>query len=629
MISGESKGETPDQKIARLKGEAESLRMEYVKADYDETNAWARVRNFFGKTFSPGGEREWQEKKYHEKQNYRDGLYWQAQYQNILIDLKSAQLEQIKRRAGDGTGWKKEMADMIRYFDLDEPMDLASARTEYRAGKQNWPTKVSDAFGALGRNYNRLSMKEKLAIAAACAGGTIALTLSGGAAAGAMAGLIVGGKRFLASAGLAVSTEALLDSSRIRYQTKETEKEIERLFEETPEKGFDYLEAEIKKKAFAIDDRLQKAKLTKLLHKAGALTAGVVIGSGWLTQIAMDKWGGHEAVDRIKERFHEMVSGLQGIGATETTPTSDVPIALHDAAETAGAAAADIGVQAATEAQAGLINAFVSQEIRVAQGDSVWKIGGRLADQLGLEGVQKTYFVDALKDKFGDVLLQEGETVNLAQHGIDQKFVETALHDARTLTSAQSIAIEANDARIAEYARANPEVILTDGVTQNIVEAPSATPDTFGSEALSAETGRPGSEAIGIEGVARGTAPELAALYSARADDWYQQIFRMENASFGQDWMIDREKIGGMKLHDILQDARLFQQGAFSGYTTGLDREQIINFAEFFQGVSKSDIGFDRRAFFRNNPHATVMDYLNEVAPLAKQGQRIGLYTTQ
>ncbi|MEK9151002.1 MAG: hypothetical protein AAB547_00030 [Patescibacteria group bacterium] len=643
VVPERPKGETVDLEIVRLKNEVDELRAGYVKADYDETNAWARVKNFFGKSFSPGGEREWQEKQYNKKGNYSDGVYWQAQYQNKLVDLKNAQLASVRQRAGDGVGWKKEMADMIRYFDLDEPVNLIEARTEYRAGKQNWPTKVLDSFGALGRRYNELSMKEKLAITAVCAGGALALALSGGAATGTLAGVLVGVRKALGVAGMSVGTEALLDSSRAKHRIKETEKEIERLFTETPEGGFMHLDAEMKKKVFATDEKLQNAKLTKLLHKTGALSVGAFVGSGWLTEIAMNQWGGNEAVDWVKERFGEMVSGSDTAAVPETITASDTPSLPHSTAETAGAAV-DTGVETAAEqapvppiapdTEAGVIQpdaigSFVNQDTVVQKGDSVWKISGRLADQLGLEGAQRTHFVNAIKNQFGDVLLQEGETINFAEHGINQDFVEKALGQANALSPEQMASISVNDAKLATYSQANPDITLTNEVADNILQAETADAASADADSgIPAATGTPGNT-FGQEMIApRGILPEMMALYGERADDWYAQIFRMENASFGQDWLIDKEAIGKVRLRDILADARLFQQGAFSGHTTGLDREQIANFAEFFQGVSKNDIGFDRLAFFKENPNATVMDYLNEVAPLVNPGQRIGLYTT-
>ncbi|MDO8566003.1 MAG: hypothetical protein Q7S04_02325 [Candidatus Moranbacteria bacterium] len=598
-----------EQKIAALKKEVEDLRKEYVKADYEETNAWARVRKFFGKNLKGLGERDWQEKQYNKKDGNSDGVYMQALYQNKLVDLKNAELSLIKERAAAGDGWKKEMGDMIKYFGVDEVTKLIDARTQYRAENQNFPTKILDAFGALGREYNKLSMKQKLAITAVCAAGTIGLTLSGGTAAGAMAGLIMGGKRFFATAGLTVGTEALLDSSRTRMRSKEMEEEMKTLEKEMSEKGFAHLEAVIKNKALSIDDELQKAKLTKLLHKAGALTVGLAVGSGWLTQVVMDHFGGHEAVDWVKEHAKNLMGdytvihpkaefaakmpidldldsdardsamaaasqapvmsggvpdpGLEldsdardsaylaadkgsaspgsafitgneseldmrdsaqiAAGQAETVPgnlsgTGDgSELDMRDSAqavveqakespssafitgneseldmradnplasETGNGSELDmrdsvqIAAATAAEARPSIINEFINQDITVKKGDSVWKIAGRLAKELGIDekSPQGTRFINALKNQYGDVLLKEGSVINLADSGIDKEFVENAYADATTLSPEKMASIAANDVKLREFAAAHPDVTLTDGKVDDILHGNGADP---------------------------------------------------------------------------------------------------------------------------------------------------------
>lgn len=524
IVSGEAE-EPLDQKIARLKSEAEGLRAAYAKADYDETNAWARMRKFFGKTLKGIDEREWQEQRYGKEENYRDGLYWQAQYQNTLIGLKNAELARIKRNAGEGKGWKKEMADMIRYFDLDEVTNLIDARTQYRAKERNFPTAVFDTIGAAGRWYNSIPLKNKMMVTAALAGVTIASVASGGLAAGAMATALVGARRVFASAGLAVGMEALLESSHKTYRSEDTEKEIDRLFKETPGKGFDSLEAEMKKKAFAVDDRLQKAKLMKLLHKAGALTAGIAVGSGWLYTV-MDKLGGHEVIDWVKEQFngnggdalvsgavpssglierrdiapvlpsvHDALSGMPDIPINElpheVPETSDFPIGPENPT---GTEQSPISPSIESGAEAGSIgpdpiDTFIGQDIVAEKGDSVWKIAGRLADRLGLEGSGRTHFIDALKDKFGDVRLQAGETVNFADHGIDREFVESALRDADALTPEQAASIADHDARISEFAAAHPDVTLSNESVDALLRDSMDVSDTGGTGQATADMG--------------------------------------------------------------------------------------------------------------------------------------------
>ncbi|MBI2439133.1 MAG: hypothetical protein HYV45_00795 [Candidatus Moranbacteria bacterium] len=114
----------------------------------------------------------------------------------------------------------------------------------------------------------------------------------------------------------------------------------------------------------------------------------------------------------------------------------------------------------------------------------------------------------------------------------------------------------------------------------------------------------------------------------ARADNWFQQIFQSEYVSPGQDAFFDRQKIGGTKLLDMMRDARLYREGSFSGYTTGLNAEQIKSFAEFSKNT-ETIIGHPAmKELLRAHPNATIDDFLRSVAPLVPRGKRLGLFTT-
>lgn len=558
-VSEQAGGETLDQAIARLKNEVDAVRHDYVKEDYDNTSKWLKIKNFFRAV---------------KQEKSADTEYYQAQYNNALIDLRNAELAKIKQSGLQGKDLRTALAGALKYFQYDELVNMSAERSEVRM------------IGNVGRLYNALSFKQK----ALLAGGAWALAgVTGGAS------LLL--RRLFSGAGAAVAFEAVTKKITDARQHKKAIKDVDQQLKEFETTDFWYgkkfsevdenaLNEMIAQDIFSLDEKLQKKKRDVLFQKTAAF--GIGFGGGYFAkelfdmaggdelvksvqETAMNQWGGNEAADWVKERFGAITHGSDAAPVAENTVTPDA-------------------VQAAAEAKAGLIGGFTDQDIVVQKGDSVWKISGKLADQLGLEGSQKTHFIDALKDQYGDVLLKEGETINFSTHGIDKEFVENTLGDMKNiLTSDRIVSIADHNASIEEFAKANPDTTLTNEVVDNIL---------------------------------------MAALYNDRANDWYAQIFRVNDVSFGQDWLVDKAAIGRVKLRDILNDAKLFQQGAVSGYTTSFNQEQITNFAAFFQGTTADDIGFDRVAFFREHPNATVTDYLNTVAPLVNPGQQIGLYTT-
>ncbi|MFZ2299869.1 MAG: hypothetical protein WAW00_01890, partial [Candidatus Moraniibacteriota bacterium] len=572
VASEQPKDENPDVSLETLRTRVSEARRQYVGEDYTNTNRWLKVKSFFGSSVK-------QEKS-------ADTEYYQAQYNNALIDLRNAELAKIRQLGLEGKELHTALAGTLKYFKYDELVNVSNDRTQVRAEHQGFPGKVAGMIETIGRGYNSLSFKQKALASGALFG-----------LAGVTGGVSLVAGRLFSGSGAAVALEAVAEKIADRRQGAKAEKEAHSQVEMLEKNTFwnekrsheaDALSLNemIEKDIFSLDERLQKNKRAALLRKTAAF--GIGFGGGYFAkelfdmaggdalvkggkEAVMNTWGGNEAADWIKGRFGEAVSGAHIAPVSGSIEMPDVP-------------------QAAAEAKAGLISGFVNQDIRVGEGDSIWKIGGTLADQLGLEGAQRTHFIDTLKDQYGDVLLKEGEMVNFSAHGIDKDFVEKALGQSHMLTEGQMASISANDAHLAAYAHANPDITLTNEVTDNIL---------------------------------------TAALYNDRADDWYAQIFRAHDIASGQDWMMNKEAAGRVKLRDIFNDAKLFQQGAASGHTTGLNREQITNFAAFFQGATTDDIGFDRKAFFQEHPNATVTDYLNTVAPLVSPGQRIGSYTTK
>lgn len=613
--------ESLDQKIAELKQEVEDLRVKYVQEDYDNTNAWARVKKFFGKTLKLKSEQDWQEQN-------PDAAYWMGHYENKILELQNIQLEALKNSGLTGKELKDGMVELLRYSKFDEAECLFDARTQYKAKNRNWPTTVLDTFGALGRWYNRRSLKEKMMLVGALTTGALLASVSAGAAAGVMYGVLIGGKRLLAGSGAFVATEAMLEKIGKGQRKKRAESEINR--EMAREIDLDELNHLLKRDVLNLKQRLKKEKRAKFFRKTGAVLTGVAVGS------ASSLFG--EYVDSS-----EASSGVAEQAVAETAAEeskSVLPESLESSVTSANPPAAPPELSQPVESApiieetgaTGNFKDLLDGTYEVQKGDSIWKILSSRVE--GLEGAQKTHFIDTLKDKIGDVRLQAGQEFDFSQY-LTAEDIEKAYLEAQELSAEKMASIAANDVKITEYVKAHPDVQLTHETADKVLQgkmdpAESMAPIDLAARAMteqsvSLESSAP-IETAPLEPVLAAS-PEMFAQYQDRVDDWFMQIFRVEHADFGQDWVLDKTKIGNTKVLDMVRDARMYQGGALSGYRTGFNAEQIGNFAEFFQAAK----GTTRGAvigMIKENPGITVKQLLQQIAPYAEQGQKIGLYTT-
>ena len=87
-------------------------------------------------------------------------------------------------------------------------------------------------------------------------------------------------------------------------------------------------------------------------------------------------------------------------------------------------------------------------------------------------------------------------------------------------------------------------------------------------------------------------------------DDWYAQIFRVENPTPGQDWVLNRSEIMRVKVADVIRDTQAFAAGKVTGYRSGLAPEQYRNFYEFAASLQKAGV-VSMTEFLRGNVNGT------------------------
>ncbi|MDD2766698.1 MAG: hypothetical protein PHH40_02975 [Candidatus Moranbacteria bacterium] len=616
----ETDREAEQANIDSLRTMVGEMRARWVETDVKNRDAWKKFKSMFGI----------------EQDARKDDA--QVYYETAVKNLQNAEVALLQKRIDEEQltpeERTKEIERIMRYYKLDESTNLINERTQYKSEHLKDASgieKVTVLLGNLGRAYNRIPLTRKLAITAAFLGITAGIALSGGSgtAAGALAFASVI-RKVASGAGMAVGTEALLESfgerKRVDQAEGEIAQEMERLKTESlgmkPEVTFDALNTLLDQDINALNTKLQNEKRAKTWRKVSALGVGGLVGSGWLTQVAMDHLGGNQAVDWVKDQ----IGNTPQASAQIPTPGEVSPLAIPSVPVPSEAPIEAPQVpQPDTDPLTGVFN----QDYVVKPGDSVWKIAGGVADTLKLEGAEKTHFIDALKDKYGDVQLKAGETIKFSDHGIDKAFVENALSQAQSLSPDQIVSITANDAKIADYVASHPGTTLTNAKVDEILSGKIATQSVGeNTPPLERVTESPVSNVVPVESPSVSREPVFTAELIPRVNDWYMQIFRMENPALGQDWIVDKKEMSSIKLMDIFKDAKLYKAGSFTGYKTGLNHEQIKNFTQFFQGVEDNKIAFDRIAFLREHPNVTVMDYLKKISTLVTPGQRLGLYTT-
>lgn len=502
--------EMPDMALEAVRARVEAARRAYVYEDYVNTNRWLKIKNFFRGI---------------KQEKSADTEYYQAEYNNALIDLRNAELANIKQSGLEGKALHEALAGTLKYFKKDEPFNVRRERDQVRMEQQGWPGIVMEQVENIGRSYNSLSFKQKTMTAGVLLG-----------LAGMTGGTSLLARRLLAGAGAAVALEAVAGKIADARQSAKAEKEAREQMELLEKHNFwnekrsheadvRYLNEMIAKDIFSLDKKLQKSKHDALLRKAAAFGLGFgggyfakelfdLAGGNWLAreakEVVMEKWGGNEVAEAVKEYATEKLPAQsippaatiaipepepprssdvlpseprEAVVPDETAPAgpitpepesvlppTDVPT---EPAEPKGTLVPDeeaAAVPAATglEGTAAKFQDILNGPYDVKKGDSVWKIIAARVE--GLEGSEKTHFVDALKDKVGDIRLKAGAQIDFSQY-FNQADIAQAYAEAQGLSPEKIASIAANDAKIAAFAAAHPDVTLTHESVDSILHA--------------------------------------------------------------------------------------------------------------------------------------------------------------
>lgn len=656
-----------ENKIKQLEQELDVLRKDYVKKNYEETSTQDRLVGFFRRKF----------KEFTQQKAVVEG----GKYKEKLLELSLARLDFLKKFTGESEKLKQLMVDGIDSVEKHANSEVYNAWTDVQAEKRGLSEKILE----FGRKYNKLPLWKKVAIGGAVWG------VAGVATAGALgaygiasATMIAGAKRGVAAGGLFATFEAYLEKkSRESFgNTKANQKanlaQVESIIEQvqSPEERMEKYQELIRGKIEALDANLASRVGNRDRRRVAALFGA--IGASFGLVAAWDYLHGAESVSTgeasgaakgvasattvaaeseapAPEKGREwMLKPKQLQGAPQASVDAQAGVAPAPPSAVAEAVKPSVEVpilaDTALAEHTKLIDTFVNQDITVQKGDSVWKISGRMADQMKLTGGARTHFIDALKDKFGDIQLQAGETINFGAKGIDREFIEKALGKSGALTAEQIHSIEANDAKIAAYASANPDITLTnEGVDQILHSNPSggsfATDVTGSRMQFVPQSGASAESVSGVDdsGSSDATTEQLKTEVSTLKQE-LSGVRELANATAMQPrvegWigpMLSAVPEGGSLQPSVtiaefkkipLRDIQyaMTHDSADAYERVHMTRDQFANVKQFIQGVEKDRLVPPLNDVMNRMPDLKIGDYITKIAldPKVKIGYMIG-----
>lgn len=279
------KGHEENENILRKEKEVELARKKYAGADYETTNILSRIKEVLGIKVS---------KEKNDSVNYAYG-----EYQAKLLELIDAKIEHLKSSNLGDNELKKEMGDLVKYFNFDEKLNLYDSKTTARAEakKDKFGGKIFEWSSKLVNNYRKMPQKYKYAIAAALfmAGGGLgtAATVAGYSAAslGALgvshlsagAGFAaVSAYRGLSGAATGAATTAGLEAFYRGKERKKSNKDVEKTIAdmEKAEEKFEFLTSKLKFEIETYDKSLKQERVKGRERRLAGVAVGLFLGSG-------------------------------------------------------------------------------------------------------------------------------------------------------------------------------------------------------------------------------------------------------------------------------------------------------------------------------------------------------------
>lgn len=297
------KNESPEIKKARE--ELEEARNSYAREFYKADNSIFRIKKIFkGKLATESSTIPEVQKAY-------------AEYKNKASELARLQLDELRAKNTSQKTLKKEMGDLIKYYNLDEKMNLFAARTNARAelNKDSKLFFVLQKSGQFINWYRKVNWKKKVAFGVGLGiltGGSLAI-----------------GQKTLGAVATGFTVKTGMEAYHRRKMQKESEQDKEKILEgfENSEEKFnkiiERLNGEIENYDKELDYEVSSAWIRNVIGVSAAgvsFLAGSLIAEkiGGLFHHGGEAPAGVDVVEKVETPKAEDI--LTGGGAPDTTP---------------------------------------------------------------------------------------------------------------------------------------------------------------------------------------------------------------------------------------------------------------------------------------------------------------------
>lgn len=505
-LSDEERETTPEGKlklrIKVLTSACDQARLEYVTADNESRTMMSRLKGVLGIS----GKGIQNETLVQKKEAYQAQLRELRDLRLELVKLKHSEQTESKTDVSEpggedlidfpafeeGFSLEKELEAELRHFAQEVNIGLYNAWTELRSEQKGIIGKLKQ----FGESYNKLSWQKKLVIGIPVAGLAVAsgAGLLGTAMASAAIAAVIA-RRGVAAAGMFATVDGGLQklaesraqkmAEKIVAQGRQEAASLEVLAQgEAGEGGIAEGEAQASPEADAesLDVKLERMKTFMDNHlidsldqtlesrvrgqdrrRLGALAGSMGVAFGLPSFMASET--GHDLTRAATEKVGKAASWVgETVFGDDYTPAKPdvVPTGETGVAEEAAgrSSSSDIPARAATGSaleqsasakmaeSAGGISGILGKEITLVKGDSVWKLAGNMAKELGVKGeAEKLYFTDALKDAYlargGDPNIKAGAVFDWKKY-LSAEDIQKALEATNSLTPEQKASILAN-----------------------------------------------------------------------------------------------------------------------------------------------------------------------------------------
>jgi len=296
-VAGEERGKKREQLELAVK----NARSSYSKEDYKTTNAFSSLKQFLGENLKTS------------RENLQES-FEHNEYKRTLNELLKFQLDDLKTRDLPPDELKKEMGDLVKYFNQDEKIELFKQRTESRAelleekmgkygkkgemvgkaagwvmtGAKNFIHWYQKSEGKGAKGFLKGMAKRSVVGAALVGAGIGAAALAGtvGLGVGVTAGLGSFGvyaQRALGGTAAGVGVARMLEGKyrgkeekRMAGEQEQIMKELEN--ESDPEKIYEIIESKMKGEIDGYEQNLRREVRDAAKRKTIGLAAGCTVG---------------------------------------------------------------------------------------------------------------------------------------------------------------------------------------------------------------------------------------------------------------------------------------------------------------------------------------------------------------